>query len=541
MHFNRNPMKYLVKIALLCLSISAWTQEECAFDFHFFEENLKPSPPTFVTKGVQVPLPHLEIPFENFTFNSDDSEIFVIESGTLIDIPADAFLNAEGQIVKEEVQLFYREYNTPESILLSGLPMDYNTPEGKLPMQSAGMFEIRARTTKGEELFPNPDKLIEVNLISEHKEDNFNYYEMNDSTGEWIEKGKDEIRSDTTYNYRYAIRPFLGYPTLGLDIYRGAGRLRGHNKLQFKLNVRKPSRSQLREPGPYLYYTDYLVWKNVRWIYDGVQDRSEVEEILRKMNKATRLVAFPNMLVTKKAEKRIPDSLAVKDLRITINPEADNYLMTFYFENGEYAIPVYPYLNTSNQTLEQKRNFKYFTKYQKLLTEREKPWKRKIAVHQGALILFEKQREYIRQNTTIGLNANELTEKPNFFLVRRAVAVLGFGNCNIDRLMRMQTEEILVNATDKSGQDLSIKACYVWSENMATLLSYPDNLIRISQSDSDYSMTVLLENEQIAKVNSVDFKLARQNKKGRKIQLVLTPQNNEEVKKEDLKQIIAGL
>lgn len=544
-------MKSFVSLLFCFLPICLVAQEECAFDFHYFTANLTNDIPAFKVAGVETPIAHLEQKFQTFSLSTGDrAEILTLDSGTLIDIPTAAFLTAEGEVYQEKVNLFYREFNDPVSILLSGIPMTYKTSEGEdLPMQSAGMFEIRATTETGEELFANPEQAIEISVISTQTTDDFNYYEMEDETGEWVEKGKDEILRDTFswFANQQPVKPFLGYSDIDIEFLRGRYRKRGHNKLQFRLNIPRPTRSQRKEPNAYLYYTDYSALRKPVWVYDGMAINTDsIKQILRKIDLATWRASRPYPFISsKKLQKELeltPDSFAAKEMEIKVNPEADNFLLNFYLEQDTFCIPVYPLRNFENLATEQKRNVKYFEKYLSLREERQPLWKRKTAINKVALIFYEKQEELYRErmkNFANGLN----TDESGLTLTRRSSRVLSFGLCNIDRLRLLEKskEDILVNAFDTEGVKLKIESCIIWDEDNNLMFTHSDNQIKLAGSMQRNSMTLLLENGQVALVHSADLKRAYQNKKGKNLSLVVQPKPEEKISKSDVAELLAEL
>lgn len=135
------------------------------------------------------PFDHIEIPFREFNYNEKKGLRFEMETGTVVDIPANAFEDKTGKPVTENVTVKYREFHSVTDIILSGIKMKYNegdTTDGNF--ESAGMFELRA--FKGdEELQLKKDKSIRVDLAS-FKPGDFSHYQMNEGTNDWefIEK-----------------------------------------------------------------------------------------------------------------------------------------------------------------------------------------------------------------------------------------------------------------------------------------------------------------------------------------------------------------
>ncbi|WP_448520536.1 hypothetical protein [Rhodoflexus sp.] len=84
------------------------------------------------------PIQGLEVPQQVFELNAADGNSFRLESGTLINIPPNAFADSQGKSVSGKVQLTYREFHDGLEMLASGIPMK----DLDKVLESAGMFEI---------------------------------------------------------------------------------------------------------------------------------------------------------------------------------------------------------------------------------------------------------------------------------------------------------------------------------------------------------------------------------------------------------------
>jgi len=553
-------MRFLFYFLLLFSFTSLSAQDECAFDFHDFDANFKEQAlANFVTKGVIPPFEHLEIPFEDFTFKPDRPKIFTLPSGTMIDIPKNAFTDESGKIVDEKVVLYYREFNTPTDILLSGIPMNYKTEEGDMPMQSAGMFEIRASTTTGEEVFPNPEQSISVSVLSTETEDDFNYYEMSDETGEWEEKGKDEMDvvpefygdwSNMNFN---ATMPLLESPLLNVKVLNGGNRVWGHNKLQFKASIFLTKRKKYKKENDEslsLKFSEMNAWNNLTWIYDG--DKKDEKKIRRKLNDLSRKQQGYSYLHKRNKWDRedIVDSLQLSDIEIVINPEGDNYLFSFFWENEVFVIPVYPYLKTDNKKIEQKRNLKVFKEYLVRLEERKIQWERQKAFYESEKIMFTRNLQMLSEQRANGKEGNPVFfggDNRNFrgnriFLLRRAVRVLSLGLCNIDKVFSNPTnQEILVELEDKLGNTLKAKAFHIWDDTNKVLRSSFNNSIQVTRGSKENTVTILFEDNQTAIVSRDEFNEFMKARKGNKLKLIVEPKSSTSINRKQLSQITAAL
>lgn len=140
------------------------------------------------TEAVRPPLAGVDVPMQDFTFDATRGGTVHTRYGSEIRIPADALTDANNQPVKGKVKLRFREFHTAADILVSGIPMRYDSAGTKYDFVSAGMFEIRAEQN-GEQLHIREGKKIDVELASYKEDEGYSFYELNPETGDWKNEG----------------------------------------------------------------------------------------------------------------------------------------------------------------------------------------------------------------------------------------------------------------------------------------------------------------------------------------------------------------
>lgn len=130
------------------------------------------------------PLNGLDIKPRIFTIDAGNAGKIDLENGGSIVFDENAFIDVDGNPVKGEVNVEWQEFHTLTDILLSGIPMKYDSAGVKNDLVSGGMFTIHA-TQNGNELNLAPGKSAEVNLASIQDQQNFNFYQLNEKTGKW--------------------------------------------------------------------------------------------------------------------------------------------------------------------------------------------------------------------------------------------------------------------------------------------------------------------------------------------------------------------
>ncbi len=154
---------------------------------------------TFVPKHkVAPPLKNVDIDYKNYSVDAKRGLVLrYYETGSVISIPANAFVDQEGKLITGAVDIKYREFHNPSDFFVSGIPMTYDSAGTQYQFESAGMLEILA-FQKGKPVFVNPAKKIIVEMLSQQGEDKYNIYNYNSVTGNWKYAYKDRaIAIDT--------------------------------------------------------------------------------------------------------------------------------------------------------------------------------------------------------------------------------------------------------------------------------------------------------------------------------------------------------
>lgn len=144
------------------------------------------------TRCVSAPLPGKEEPYSTFIISAKDGGTIHYKTGSVITIPANAFVNKGAKPASDSITVRYREFHDPLGIFLSGIPMDYDSAGTAYTLESAGMLEILA-FDGDQKLSLAPQKQIGINMASNTDETDFNLYELDTLAKNWVYKGKDKI------------------------------------------------------------------------------------------------------------------------------------------------------------------------------------------------------------------------------------------------------------------------------------------------------------------------------------------------------------
>lgn len=103
---------------------------------------------------------------------------------TVLEIPANSLVDANGAPVSGEAELYFREYRSIADYLASGLPMHYGDDRGDFFFNSGGMVEVRI-SQAGEPLQMGIGKTYDLVFAPNNSLDKASLYYLDDQTGKW--------------------------------------------------------------------------------------------------------------------------------------------------------------------------------------------------------------------------------------------------------------------------------------------------------------------------------------------------------------------
>lgn len=136
--------------------------------------------------AIAPPIKGVDVPYQEYKVNANEPKEIRTPTGSKITIPANAFVDKNGNPVTGEVDIKYREFHTAEDIIASGIPM--HDPETGAYMQTAGMFEIKGEQN-GEEIFMAANKPVQIDMASQVAGNNYNFYQLGPKDCRWQDKG----------------------------------------------------------------------------------------------------------------------------------------------------------------------------------------------------------------------------------------------------------------------------------------------------------------------------------------------------------------
>lgn len=131
---------------------------------------------------VKPPIAGLDVRKNIYTTNATTGGVIEYPSGTKIFIPDHAFVDANGNAVEGNVTIDYREFRDQVDILLSGIPMTYDSAGVKGNFESAGMFELNA-SVNGQEVFLASGKKVDIEFSVVDTASTYNFYRLDAKKG----------------------------------------------------------------------------------------------------------------------------------------------------------------------------------------------------------------------------------------------------------------------------------------------------------------------------------------------------------------------
>ncbi len=130
------------------------------------------------------PMPDVIPDQEVFAIENGESHCIETASGSMIDIPPMAFMDAYGRPISGEVEVSYLELNDPFSIFLSGIGMKAEECNAGSHLETAAMFSISA-THRGKPVEIRQDKPLYVDLVSSSMDQNYDFLFMDPASESW--------------------------------------------------------------------------------------------------------------------------------------------------------------------------------------------------------------------------------------------------------------------------------------------------------------------------------------------------------------------
>lgn len=354
---------------------------------------------------------------------------------TLFEIPANAFLTESGQVYEGEVKVVVKEYMDPIENALASTPMVNRTGERNEIFSSSGMLDFRAYDDKGNELQPNPDNIIQVQMNDLQPSESPNFYSFDEETNNWEEelppvssrlaRRKSRVLDSLNKVSAAQITGFRQVPIFVNMRYKKSRK----DPYELSFTVDQGRKMPLRkiEDFQQTIYTSnadqrWVARKNT-WKIDTVLT-DEMKDVLKEVKKDLRRVRRKWGDEPNSGDFIVPR--VIKDLTMTPNLENDNYILTFVYQDTVHRFPVIPSFGGSIRRIQtkEKSNYKAFQVAQKTAQ------KERELVEQYEQTVLEEYANVVRQRRVQALAVFPDYEAANREYLRFGLTSFGLVNCD---------------------------------------------------------------------------------------------------------------
>lgn len=535
---------------------------------------------------IKPPIKGLDVERNFYTINPDIPNVLVYPSGTKILIPANAFTDSKGNPVKESVTISYREFRDPVDILVSGIPMKYDSAGASNNFESAGMFEINASINK-QPLQLATGKKIRMNFASTSIDSTYNFYSFNDSTGNWTYKTKPNtvttesiinlppltpaynvyskflksprVIDKTLLNKRFESLDYIY--TYKIDTSRSKNksfryRSKGRDRYKAAAALVKINRIRKNKEGD--------VFFRIRFLNDAHPELNEFNSYY---------FALDDNLSANEFKQKFAYKKSFNDIRII--SKGSNFELKFKDPKGFKNVNAHLVIISDQQKIKEIKNIKSIVKkYSRRLNMREKAFNKKIKNGKNYyddlieltnqddinLYAYEKTKAFMTKDekkmspqefrnyfNLIQENLNLIVNNSNATAnnLMQSLTLDGMGVYNCDQIMRIKDPvEIFASYQNNSFKKLSPSATYIIDKKINAVLKYDgyggfdSEKIAFSKSENAENVLITINSDgSMGIYKSEDFKKNIFKNKS-KFDFEITEINSKDYSVGDLKKII---
>ena len=306
------------------------------------------------------PAPKLRISYSRYTVSNSAGGEIKHHTSSKIKIPKNSFVDKAGEDIVGDVTIEYREFHDAGDIILSGIPMAYDSAGHKFNLETAGMFEIKG-SKNGEPVFIKPEKKLEVELASTVKENRFNQYFLDTTARNWKYLKKD-VPTGTVHNPS----------TIGPDSLKPSKKLL---TLKEQIEVIIPKKIDSVKV-VYVKKVERLPkYKEPRKPRVTEPTKRPTFQLAGSYDEFPELTAFNDVVFELGPENTnyTKDLLDItwSDVKISQGPiKGENYWLTLSYRNRVEKIIVYPTLRGKDLENANKQYTEKFAEYQQLVKKR---------------------------------------------------------------------------------------------------------------------------------------------------------------------------
>lgn len=465
---------------------------------------------------INPPSSQLDVPFTIYKVNGAKGGKITHSTGTEVQIPSNTFLDQNGKIIESDIYIHFREINNPVDMMLSGIPMHYDSSNFKNNLLSEGMIEILG-FHNDKPVAINETKSIAITLSSKSQKNDFNVYYLDEKNKKWDYKGKPKLvlsgvqnssKTNENDNDKSTLATIEKEVLVTQNLYETAVK----NTTEYKkLEPEKP-------------------------ISKGNKDRQFVLDVDSK--------EFPELSVYKnlifEVEKNDPNfSPSVynenwTDVSLSEKEKGKTYYLTLFKSGAKKTFSVFPVFSGADLDIAMNNFNKSFQKYENELNKKIEKEQLAKENYENQLAKWEKAKDKSISKIEASLNDG----KPS--ILARVLNATSFGIWNIDKYVSFpkgNPEKVIFK--DTKGNELAIIYAQHFEKGKNTVYTYyPNDFLSFEYNENEQNTIVvflgtgkvgIVKNEALSISNSQEI---------RTITLQIQPLNDEliaELRKEALK------
>ncbi len=418
------------------------------------------------------PINGLNVAYTTYKVNAGKGATINYKTGSIIEIPKNAFTDDSGNLVKGDIEIRYREFHDVAEIFVSGIPMTYDSAGVRYHFESAGMMQIEGYQN-GKKVNIAPDKKINVQLASNDNSTKYNLYELDTNKNNWSCLGKDKVvakKMEQTNNSSDFIKtPSVEQSSeyVKIETEKSVYKVQKEEKIaalpKAVLEVKIPQKVS-KEKNTFdldisiKEFPEFAIYKEVLF---------EVGSENKDFNKSYYDIEWNDVTITEG------------------NKKGENYLLTLKKGAKIVKLIVYPVFEGKNYETAMKTYQEKFEKYNVALEKRIENEKKIEEEYQQKLAVAIKKQEELERKWKEQQD-NRFRQMDTEMQTKRMFAVNRFGVYNCDNPMAYPQGKICTAnlTTDKKAQlmiydvylvDKSKNGMFTYAKNPITKFSYnPD-------------------------------------------------------------------
>ncbi|MFO0355737.1 MAG: OmpH family outer membrane protein [Sphingobacteriaceae bacterium] len=507
--WKNNYIKYAAVIAgvtVICtVTYTSLFKKQNADDKIITKNEQQTKAPNTPTKFINEPFQKAKVNYTSYKVDNSKGADIKHPSNSKIKIPKSTFVNKQGEEIKGEVEILYREIHDQAEIIASGIPMTYDSAGIRSTFESAGMFEIKGYQN-GEPVFIKKDQPLTVELCSKDADDHFNQYYLDTVAKNWqyikrdnpvaLENAKPQSAEDKAalkkLDQKYL--PAINAIPKRIDSVKVVY-TKKIDKLEKPAQPAKPNKSsgrpQFELDVDYKEFPELAAFKNAQF---------EIGAENQNFDKSLTAVTWSSADISEGPTK------------------GKNYLLTLKLRDRVEKLIVYPVLSGSDYEAAEKKYEDKFEKYKTLLAKREadeKKLKEEMEAKQAAYLAQQKKLEAELIRERVRLQQQEATALSNRIssggisgVISRVFSVSNFGIYNSDCAQPMPQGQVInpIFVLNDDSKPIFPGMMYLIETNRNIVFNFtPDKIKNISIDPFTQYSACLISGSNVYVISKEEF------------------------------------